>query len=87
MFWQKLMSDIFQKMSFSYFSSYLLKNFYLRKNLCLFSTIFWYYIAYYVALDNKAKWKFKTLNAIFSKRRNATYQLLPKRASSSKAIY
>ena len=38
-------------------------------------------MAYYIALDNRAKWKFKTLNAIFSKRRNATYLLLPKRAS------
>ena len=39
-------------------------------------------MAYYFALINRAKWKFKTLNAIFSKRRNATYQLLPKRASN-----
>ena len=80
MFLQKLISDIFQKMSFSYFSSYLLKKFYLRKSLSLFSIIFRYYIAYYVALDNRPKLKFKTVNAIFSKRQNATYQLLPKRA-------
>ena len=43
-------------------------------------------MAYYVVLDNRAKWKFKTLNAIFSKRRNATYQLLPKRASIMSAV-
>ena len=41
MFWQKLISDIFQKMSFSYFSSYLLKLFYLSKKLSLFLIIFW----------------------------------------------
>ena len=29
----------------------------------------------YVALENKAKWKFKTLKAIFSKQQNAAYQL------------
>ena len=81
MFWQKLISDIFKKMSLSHFSSCLLKMFYLKKNLSVFSIIFWQWIAYDVALDNRAKSKFTTLNVIFSKWRIATYQLLPKRAS------
>ena len=33
-----------------------------------------------------AKWKFKILNAIYSNQRNATYQLLPKRASIILAV-
>ena len=39
-------------------------------------------IAYYVALENRAEWKFNILNAIFSKLRNVACPLLPQHASN-----
>ena len=67
-------------MSFFVFFKLFTKNVLPEKKHAYFQ-LFFGNIAYYVVVDNRAKLKFKTLNAIFSKRRNATYQLLSKRTS------
>ena len=60
-------------MSFSYFSNYKKKNLIFNHFLAIKSWM--------CSSNNEVKWNFETLKAIFSKQRNATYQLLPERAS------
>ena len=62
------------------FSDYLLNLVLLLLNYFNTNEIFFTFELFfgrtYVALDNKAEWKVKSLNEIFSKRQNATYQIL-----------